>query len=399
MGLKKRIFFIVFLIVITLFPNLAYAKDLGNDLITNKINEEEITSKPSAGKPYVVDCVFFFESKGNDIKSIKYRTFLSASQKSDKKTSNTIISALTNKIRKLLIILVVISLLIITICLIAIRKNMIISKRINRNMKKNTIKIRGSFNNSIKLSFANIQNIGMREEQQDSFAISNINDKKLFNEKGVFAIVADGMGGLDNGKESSSIVVESMMSYFNEKLFVSPIPIELRNMIINSNNELLDYLSRGGNIKSGSTSIAVIIKGSQLFWISVGDSRIYLYRRGKVFTLNRDHVYGTELNEKAFRGQISFEEALNHPDRKALTSYMGIQKMTEIDQNIKPFKLNQGDKIILCSDGIYGSLDEKEIEEAMKLDTQNAAIELQNSILKKNIKYQDNLTAVVIGIS
>ena len=266
-------------------------------------------------------------------------------------------------------------------------------------MKKNTIKIRASFNNSIKLTYANIQNIGMREEQQDSFGISNINDKKLFNEKGVFAIVADGMGGLENGKESSSIVVESMMNYFTEKLFISSIPIELRNMIINSNNELLDYLSRGGNIKSGSTSIAVIIKGSQLFWISVGDSRIYLYRRGKVFTLNRDHVYGTELNEKAFRGQISFEEALNHPDRKALTSYMGIQKMTEIDQNIKPFKLNQGDKIILCSDGIYGSLDEKEIEEAMKLDTQNAAIELQNSILKKNIKYQDNLTAVVIGIS
>lgn len=247
------------------------------------------------------------------------------------------------------------------------------------------------------LSFGNAQNIGRREDQQDSFGISDCSDEKLVKEKGVFAIVADGMGGLDNGKESSSIVVDSMMRYFTEKPFISAVPIELRNMLVSANNQLLQYLAQKGSVRSGSTAVSVIIKDNELYWISIGNSRIYLYRNKKIYTLNRDHVYGAELFQKAIDGEISFDEALTHPDRKALTSYMGISEITEIDQNIKPFRLLPGDKIVLCSDGVYGSLEENELTEALKSDAQDAAFELEQKVLAKNIRGQDNMTAVIIG--
>lgn len=261
-----------------------------------------------------------------------------------------------------------------------------------------TKKIEHSFSNT-QLSFSNAQHIGKREDQQDSFAISDFNNEKLVKEKGVFFIVADGMGGLDNGRDASNIVVESMMRYFVEKSFISSTPIELRNMVENSNEQLLDYLLQRENINSGSTVVAVIIKNSELFWISIGDSRIYLYRQNELYTINRDHNYGTDLLNKVIDGTISIEKAFNDPDKKALTSYMGISQLIEIDQNLKPFNLIHGDKILLCSDGIYGSLNEAEITEILKKETINAAEELKEKVLQKDLDLQDNITAIVVGFN
>lgn len=275
------------------------------------------------------------------------------------------------------------------------RKNIFKNKTIQKTKKIKTIKIEHSFSNT-ELYFSNAQHIGKREEQQDSFAISDFKDERLSREKGVFFVVADGMGGLDNGREASNIVVESMMKYFVEKPFISPIPIELRNMVENSNEKLLDYFQTSGNGNSGSTVVAIVIKDSQLFWISLGDSRIYLYRQNAIYTFNRDHNYGLELANKVIEGRMNSDEALNHPDRKALISYMGISELKHIDQNIKPFKLMHGDKILLCSDGIYGSLDEEEIIEVLNGNTNCEAEELKEKVLKKDLNDQDNMTAVVI---
>lgn len=266
------------------------------------------------------------------------------------------------------------------------------------NTKQTTFKIIPTYEVS-KLTFGNAQHIGKREEQQDSFAISDNNNVDLVREKGVLAIVADGMGGLDNGKESSSLVVSSMLRQFTHRVFLSSIPLELRNMVVETNEELLQHLSNINSTKSGSTLVAVVIKDSKLYWISVGDSRIYLCRGGRLYTLNKDHVYGNELLKEVVDGKITLEEALNHPERRALTSYMGISQLTEIDQNMQFFELLSGDRIILCSDGIYGSLGEAEILEAMNSDAQTSAIELEQKVLSKNFDNQDNMTAIVIGFN
>lgn len=262
--------------------------------------------------------------------------------------------------------------------------------------KQSTCKITPVYD-GFRLSFGNAQHIGKREEQQDCFAVSDNNDTALTIEKGVLAVLADGMGGIDNGREASNFVVSAMMRYFVETPFLLSVPSELRDMVESTNNDLLDYLSETGDSKGGSTLAAVIIKDSRLFWISVGDSRIYLYRNNRLYTLNRDHAYGNELFKEVIAGKITLEEALRDPDRRALTSYMGISKLTVIDQNIKSFSLLPGDKLLLCSDGVYGSINEEEITETMNLEAEAAALELEKRVLRKCIRNQDNITAVVIG--
>lgn len=278
------------------------------------------------------------------------------------------------------------------------KKSVIKNKKMHKTKKIKTLKIEHSFL-STQLSFSNAQHIGKREEQQDCFAISDFKDERLLKEKGVFFIVADGMGGLDNGRDASNIVTQSMMKYFVEKPFISPIPIELRNMVEVSNENLLDYLSQRGRMSSGSTVVSIIIKNSKLFWISLGDSRIYLYRQKELYTLNRDHAYCMDLLRKVIDGTMSSEEALNNPDRRALTSYMGVLQIKDIDQNIKPFNLIPGDKILLCSDGIYGSLRDEEIVEVLEKDTQYTAEELKEKVLQKDLNGQDNMTAIVVAFN
>jgi hypothetical protein len=221
----------------------------------------------------------------------------------------------TNLPIKIALIILFLLIIIIVIYLILYKKGSIkrkgnIKRKFSMNKtKRNTCKIE-PIDKDYRLSFGNVQHIGKRDDQQDAFAISDNKDKVLSKEKGVFAIVADGMGGLDNGRESSNLVVTSMMRYFTEKPFLSSIPLELRNMVVSTNSDLLDHLSRTSNSKSGSTLVAIIIRDNELFWISVGDSRIYLYRKNRLYLLNRDHNYVNDLFQEVNDGKITLEDAL-----------------------------------------------------------------------------------------
>lgn len=307
-------------------------------------------------------------------------------------------------IKVFLIIILIISLILLAIL---IKEFLVSSKNHNkkgkgegtlRKRKETTCKITPVYESS-RLSFGNAQHIGKRDEQQDSFAFSDNSDVALYREKGVMAILADGMGGLANGKESSDFVVESMLHYFGEKPFTSSVPVELRNIVVKVNDDLLDYLSRNGSSKSGSTLAAVVIRDYKLFWISLGDSRIYLYRDNRLYTLNQDHNYASQLYHEVLNGNMTLEEAMKHADRNSLTSYMGISQIDKIDQNIRAFSLLSGDKILLCSDGIYGSLAEGEMAEDMGFDAQEAALKLVKTVRKKDFDGQDNMTAVVISVN
>lgn len=241
----------------------------------------------------------------------------------------------------------------------------------------------------------NSQNIGKRENQQDAFALSNIGNSAICKSNGVFAVVADGMGGLQNGAEISGLVVSSMLSYFEQKDGLSPTQ-KLREMLTVSNEKVNQYLSAHGQMQSGSTVVAVLLYENALNWISVGDSRIYLFRDDRLWQLNQAHNLATELDEKALNGEITREEALNHKERNALTSYIGMGALELIDANIAPLALRSGDRILLCTDGVFGTVSDDELVEAMKYPASQAAEEIEKLVMQKNKKYQDNMTAVVI---
>lgn len=242
----------------------------------------------------------------------------------------------------------------------------------------------------------NAQELGKRENQQDSFAVSDVNNEALCSAKGVFAVVADGMGGLSNGYEVSSLVVRSMLEYFEQcggELSGAGL---LQQMLADANDKVNAYLQQQGNLQSGSTVVAVILHERSLHWVTVGDSRLYLFRGNRLFLLNKPHNLGAQLDEQVLLGGMTKEEALSNPERHALTSYLGIGKLELVDSNIAPFALQPGDKIILCSDGVFGTVSEDEMIASLGLPPHQAAEEILHQVTLKGKKYQDNSTIVIL---
>ena len=246
------------------------------------------------------------------------------------------------------------------------------------------------------ITIGNAHHIGARENQQDSFAISDISNHALSQKKGVFAVVADGMGGLSNGAMVSTAVTRAMLKYFNERPLQADPATELLAMLGYANDAVNAALGRGGQGKSGSTVVAALLRGKELYWISVGDSRICLVRGGAIFQLNREHTYGADLDEQAAMGEISFETAKSDPQRAAVTSYLGMGRIEKIDRNVRPVQLLAGDRLLLMSDGVFGTLTDAEILSAMPGSAFESGQRLEQMVLLKNKPKQDNLTAIVI---
>lgn len=241
-----------------------------------------------------------------------------------------------------------------------------------------------------------VHNIGRRSSQQDSFGISKDGQALSSAGKGVFAIVADGMGGLSNGGEVSARVTMSMMTSFDRMNGQERGDKQLLTMLNQANDDVNAMLKSAGQGKSGSTVVAVLIRDSSLSWITVGDSHIYLYREGALMQVNRDHVYSVDLDEMAARGEISTFEAAKDPQRKALTSYIGMGKLAKIDRNIRPLQLQSKDRILLMTDGVFGTLTDEEITAAMKLPVTESCNALDQMIQGKNRPAQDNYTALIL---
>lgn len=246
------------------------------------------------------------------------------------------------------------------------------------------------------LHIGKIHSMGRRESQQDSFAYSDVENEAVIREKGILLIVADGMGGLANGAEVSSLIAVSMLQYFDHFMKGDNMAEELRNMVLYANDEVNKYLGEEQLGKCGSTLVATLIKDHQIYWISVGDSSIFLCHDNHIERINPLHNYAQDLKEMVLRGEITEEEAAAHPKRAALTSFIGAGTITHISQNEEPIMFSSGDRLILASDGIFGTVSMEEMEEMMRYDVEEAALKLKYLIESKNKRKQDNYTAIIM---
>ncbi|RCW44967.1 PP2C family protein-serine/threonine phosphatase [Paenibacillus prosopidis] len=244
----------------------------------------------------------------------------------------------------------------------------------------------------------NAQHIGAREEQQDSFSFSALDDPAAVRRYGILAVLADGMGGLAMGREASQLAVQAMLNEYTGKTAEEPVPVALERALHKANEEVYGLAKRHELEWSvGTTLIAAVIQEGRLYWISAGDSRIYLYRGGVLIQLTRDHVYANRLHERVKAGQMTREEAETHPERALLTSYLGIPILDEIDANRAPFTLQAGDWVLLCSDGLYDDLSEQLLEEAVRLPPQHAAEFILEHVISQQRLYQDNATIAILA--
>ncbi len=245
----------------------------------------------------------------------------------------------------------------------------------------------------LKFDFGNMQHQGRRDYQEDSFGFSDISDPELVAKRGILAIVADGMGGLKNGKSISERAIGKFRKAFLNFSPAGNIPRQLSSLVAETNHDIYETDRQ----KGGTTLICVYIYRNGMHWVSVGDSAIFLFRQGRLYQLNKEHNRLNELYLKFMYREITKEQLMAEPSLQGLTSNIGRRELRDLDQNLTGLRLQSGDRILLCTDGVSGRLTEKELLVAMSQGTAQACADVMKSmVLKKNAPKQDNLTAEVI---
>ncbi|MBS4049903.1 MAG: serine/threonine-protein phosphatase [Methylomonas sp.] len=244
----------------------------------------------------------------------------------------------------------------------------------------------------------NASHIGQRQQQQDAFAFSDFADAEFVAHGGYLAVVADGIGGLQNGAQAANIAVAELVNRYLAKSNVHSVDHALDQALDMANQAVLDAGHWYDSFREmGTTLVAAVIYQDHLYWRAVGDSHLYLCRDGRLSQLNADHNFARQLQEQVNEGLISQDQADNHPHRQALEYYLGLPYLPEVERNLNPLALRADDRVLLCSDGIDGVLSADEIVACLAEMPMRAAQCLCDTALQKQQAGQDNLTAVVLG--
>lgn len=234
---------------------------------------------------------------------------------------------------------------------------------------------------------------GNRPTQQDAWILEKIPD-------GICAAVCDGMGGTKGGGAASKKAIQKIQSCLGE-LREEEILQVFERMVREGDSEIcLMTDAEGKSLQGGTTVVCIAAIKSRLYWVSVGDSKLYLLRQGKITCLVEEHNYLNVLNKRLRLGEISQEYyEREKQDGAALISYLGSGGLPEIDLNEKPLALKEGDYILLCSDGIYKSLNEEQMKALLEESGGNPKIAVSR-LLRYAMKFgngrQDNTTAAVL---
>lgn len=232
----------------------------------------------------------------------------------------------------------------------------------------------------MKIQWASATHTGLvRSNNEDALypaASGDDEDQSLF-------IVADGMGGHVAGEVASRIAVET----------AADIPDTPGRRIIGANHALLLEVAENPELAGMGTTMTLLeVKDSTARVAHVGDSRAYLLRDGVLRQLTVDHTVAAEY---VAAGQISPEEAQNHPQRNMITRALGLTQDLMVDELEEP--LESGDRFLLCSDGVNSMLTDQEITDQLAAETAEEAawglIEAANAA-----GGHDNITAVVVDV-
>jgi PPM family protein phosphatase len=245
----------------------------------------------------------------------------------------------------------------------------------------------------------NAQHIGRRSSQQDAFGFTDLHNLKQTRRVGSLCVLADGMGGHAFGEDAAKTAVATALNLFPVIVDKSSTPKALDRIVNDADQAVVETArKRGEQGNMGTTLLLVAIQDEWMHWRSVGDSRIYLWRAPYLCQMNNEHTYGNLLDRQVENGEISQSYADQQGQREAITSYVGQGPISEIDGNTKPFKLIDGDFLVLCSDGLFKSIEEATIIQILKQASgpQEAADNLLARTLTADKPSQDNVTIMVI---
>lgn len=250
-------------------------------------------------------------------------------------------------------------------------------------------KLLGKGKQRLKIDIGNAQIIGTREKQDDSFATT-------IKDYGLFAVVADGIGGYINGNLASRIAVDTYMNEFEKNDVTANISYFFQRTARLANEGIKKEF---GDVKGGTTVVNVVVQENLFYWSSVGDSSIAIFRDKRLIPINKKENVKTWLEEQYLAGMIGREAALAHPHHKRLVNYIGYDGFKKADESDKAITIKKKDKILLFSDGVE-TLSQIELEEI--LSKRGSANKLTENIMKaierKNVMSKDNATIILLSV-
>lgn len=230
----------------------------------------------------------------------------------------------------------------------------------------------------------------IREINEDTYCINKISDFLAY------AIVCDGMGGSAGGEIASEKAVKIISEKFNNGLVEgiknNTIHYMLESSILTANKVVFDCAKNNSILKGmGTTVVMAVINNNTLHIAHAGDSRAYLFRQGELHRLTVDHTVVQSLVD---HGELTEDQAKNHPDKNIITRALGVSEDILFDQS--EVYLQSKDILLLCTDGLSNYVDANQIKEILLEGVETAPSKLINLANKAGGK--DNITAVTMLI-
>ena len=205
-------------------------------------------------------------------------------------------------------------------------------------------------------------------------------------------VVADGMGGHSAGDLASGMIVERLGA-IDPPQDLNQLIDTAENIVIEINTELRKIAREREAHMIGSTIVSLLAVDEYAVCMWAGDSRLYRLRSGKLVQVSTDHALVAELLE---RGVITPEQAVNHPQGNLVTRAVGASDTLHLDLEI--IRLQPGDRLLLCSDGLDKEVSDDEIQQAMH-DMPDGGF--ANSLVELALERgsRDNVTVIGVEIS
>ena len=228
---------------------------------------------------------------------------------------------------------------------------------------------------------------GGREKNEDRMGYCYTRDAGLF-------ALADGMGGHPEGEVASQLALQTLAAMFQRdaKPTLTDPTRFLNEAIIAGHHQLLRYATQKSLLDTPRTTIvACLLQGNAAYWAHCGDSRLYLVRSGKLVARTRDHSY-TELQETLSQ-VVPMGERFN---RNVLFTCLGSPGKPVVD-TVGPLLLQSGDRILLCSDGLWGNVSDASLTEQLtRHPIADAVPELVEMALRTGGPKCDNVTVLAM---
>ena len=230
----------------------------------------------------------------------------------------------------------------------------------------------------------------VRDYNQDSYAAGELSGGAAF------AIVCDGMGGAAEGALASSVAVNAIREKLTNSFFPGMSDISVRSLLIssveNANKAVYDLsLTDEKYDGMGTTVVASIVRNGFAYVVHAGDSRAYLIHNNEIRQITKDHSVVQNMLEK---GEITSEEAFDHPDKHIITRALGVDENVRVDFAQEEF---ENDILLLCSDGLTNYVHDDEIKEIL---TDSVDDEKVSELIEKANYYGggDNITVVALSM-